>query len=68
MEMAEELSKRPPLAVTWVLKAMMVGSERGALEGLKTELEGIRVTSQSQDAIEGFTAFMQKRKPVFKGK
>jgi len=35
---------------------------------LQTEAEAQRVAAGSVDAIEGATAFLQKRKPVFKGK
>ncbi len=67
MEMAEFLTTRPPLAVKAVLKAVNAGIEKGLEEGTKVELEGTRLVSKSNDAIEGFTAFMQKRKPNFKG-
>ena len=67
MEMAEFLTTRPPLAVQAVLKAVNAGIEKGLDEGTKVELEGTQLVSKSNDTIEGFTAFMQKRKPVFKG-
>jgi enoyl-CoA hydratase/carnithine racemase len=67
MAMAEVLASRPPLAVKAVLKAVNVGIEKGLDEGIKVELEGIRLVSSSKDAVEGFTAFMEKRKPNFTG-
>ena len=67
MEMAELQATRPPLAVRAVLKAVNAGIEKGLDEGTRVELEGTRLVSKSSDAIEGFTAFMQKRRPVFKG-
>lgn len=67
MEMAEFMATRPPLAVRAVLKAVNAGIEKGLDEGTRVELEGTRLVSKSSDAIEGFTAFMQKRRPVFKG-
>src|SRR6056297_952697 len=66
-EMAEFLAKRPPLAVQAVLKAVNVGLEHGIDEGTKAEWEGTQTVSKSKDAIEGFTAFMEKREPQFKG-
>jgi enoyl-CoA hydratase/carnithine racemase len=66
-EMAEFLAKRPPLAVQAVLKAVDVGLEHGIDEGTKVEAEGSKTVAQSKDAIEGFTAFMEKREPQFKG-
>ncbi len=67
MEMAEFLAKRPPLAVQAVLKAVTAGLEKGIEEGTKVEGEGSRTVSQSKDAIEGFSAFLEKREPQFKG-
>ena len=68
MEMAEILSQRPPIAVKCVLDAMRAGEEKGIDEGLKVELQGTRTVMVSEDAIEGFTAFMERRAPSFKGK
>jgi len=67
LELAEMLAERPPVAVSCVLKAMSAGEYEGIEAGLKREAEGSLTVSQSQDAIEGFTAFLEKRKPVFKG-
>jgi enoyl-CoA hydratase/carnithine racemase len=66
-EMAEALAARPPLAVRAVLNAVNVGIEKGLDVGIKAELEGIQLVSRSKDAVEGITAFMQKRKPNFIG-
>ncbi len=67
MEMAEFLAQRPPLAVMAVLKAVTAGLEKGLDEGTKVEWEGTQTVSSSKDAAEGFTAFMEKRAPNFKG-
>ena len=67
MEMAEALAARPPLAVKAVLNAVNTGIEKGLDEGIKEELKGTFLVARSKDAIEGFTAFMEKRKPNFTG-
>jgi enoyl-CoA hydratase/carnithine racemase len=67
MEMADFLAKRPPLAVKAVLEAVTAGIEKGLDEGTKVELQGTFTVAKSNDAIEGFTAFLQKREPNFKG-
>ncbi len=67
MEMAGFLAQRPPLAVAAVLRAVNTGIEKGFDEGTKAEWEGSKVVSSSKDAVEGFTAFLEKRAPNFKG-
>jgi enoyl-CoA hydratase/carnithine racemase len=67
LEMADILAKRPPLAVTAVLNAVNAGIEKGLDEGTKVELQGTLTVSKSKDAVEGFTAFMEKRAPNFQG-
>jgi enoyl-CoA hydratase/carnithine racemase len=67
MEFAESLVKRPPLAVGCVLKAISAGEYEGFEQGLKVEEEGSAIVGKSQDRVEGFSAFLEKREPVFKG-
>ncbi|MFO7930449.1 MAG: enoyl-CoA hydratase/isomerase family protein [Thermodesulfobacteriota bacterium] len=64
---AARLSERPPVAVSCVLRAMSTGIYEGIEQGLKVEREGSQKAEASKDAAEGFTAFMEKRQPVFKG-
>ena len=67
-EFARKLVQRPPIAVGCVLKAIAAGSYEGLDEGLRIENEGSKTVSQSNDCIEGFTAFLEKRTPEYKGK
>jgi len=67
MEMADVLSSRPPLAVGAVINAVNTGIEKGLDEGTKVEMQGSITVGKSRDAIEGFTAFMEKRPPCFQG-
>ena len=65
---AQKLAQRPPIAVSCVLKALSAGLYEGFEQGLKVEQEGTLVVRDTQDCKEGFTAFLEKRPPVFKGK
>jgi enoyl-CoA hydratase/carnithine racemase len=65
---AQRLCERPPIAVRCVLKAVSAGTYEGPQRGLEVEEEGTQTVRASEDYKEGFTAFMEKRKPVFKGK
>ena len=64
---AETLVKRPPLAVACVLKAMSAGEYEGFESGLRVEEEGSAIVGKSKDCVEGFSAFLEKREPVFTG-
>lgn len=55
-------------AIHLALKAVSEGSETPLSEGLKIEAKYFGECFNSPDAKEGITAFLQKRKPVFKGK
>jgi enoyl-CoA hydratase/carnithine racemase len=61
------LAKRPPLAVAAVLDGMSVGMDKGFDEGLQLDQEWSNKLAASKDAVEGITAFLQKREPVFTG-
>lgn len=67
LELAGLLAQRPPLAVAAVLQAMSAGQYEGIEAGLKAEQEGSARVTGSRDAIEGFTAFLEKRQPNFTG-
>jgi len=67
MAFALALTKRPPIAVSAVLNGMAVGLEKGIEEGIRVDREWSDKIAKSDDAKEGFTAFLEKREPVFKG-
>jgi enoyl-CoA hydratase len=55
-------------AVGRMKRAVQSGAEAGFLEGLSIERELQQLLFQSEDAKEGITANLEKRKPTFKGK
>ena len=67
LELAGRLVERPPIAVSWVLKALTDGAYEGIDAGLRSEAEGSTAVRKTRDRAEGFQAFLEKRKPVFTG-
>jgi len=68
LELALRLAERPPIAVGCVLKAMSAGDYEGLERGLEVESEGSARVRDTKDRMEGFQAFLEKRKPVFTGR
>jgi len=67
-EIAGEIAANGPLAVQAVLKAMRLTREMPEKVGLAYELEIGQPIFSTEDAMEGPTAFAEKRKPNFKGR
>jgi enoyl-CoA hydratase/carnithine racemase len=66
--LAKTLADRPPIAVRCVLDAISTGLYEGLDAGLDVEAQGSATVRASEDSREGFTAFLEKRKPVFTGR
>ena len=56
-----------PLAVAAVLEGIHIGLDKGFDEGLRVDMEWSNKLAASKDAVEGITAFLQKREPKFTG-
>ncbi len=68
LEFAGKLAERPPIAVRCVLDAFAAGLYEGVDRGLEVEAMGSATVRNSEDRNEGFKAFLEKRKPCFKGR
>lgn len=66
--LARELAEKAPIAVAGILEAVVRGGPRSLEEGLSLEFEALERAIVSEDMREGVMAFLQKRKPDFKGK
>jgi enoyl-CoA hydratase len=66
--LAQEIAKLAPLAIRACLQAVMRGSELPLEEGLALEAKLFASLFATEDMREGTRAFLEKRKPVFKGK
>ena len=67
-EWAETICKAGPLAVRAAKQAMIRGSEMPLEDGLRLEYMLNAYVTSTEDFAEGTTAFVEKRKPVFKAK
>jgi 2-(1,2-epoxy-1,2-dihydrophenyl)acetyl-CoA isomerase len=66
--MLEKLAGMPTYGLALTKKAFYLGMQHGLEEQLKTETQLQILASESEDYHEGVAAFLQKRKPQFKGK
>lgn len=65
---AEEIASRAPLAARMAKDAVNAAFETTLAEGLKTEKRNFYPLFSTEDQKEGMQAFIEKRKPNWKGK
>lgn len=68
MDLAKRIAHRAPLAVRAVRQAVLEGEAEGLARGLKNEYRHFLAIMRTQDAVEGSTAFSEKREPVYHGR
>ncbi len=68
LEIAEKISKKPPLAIKLAKKAINATRSMTLEEGLRYEVGLAALLFSTEDAREGLKAFLEKREPEFKGK
>jgi enoyl-CoA hydratase len=68
MQMADKIGTRGPVAVSLAKLAINAGHNVDIHSGLLLEKLAQSVAFSTQDRIEGTCAFLEKRKPEFKGK
>ncbi|MBA3767724.1 MAG: enoyl-CoA hydratase/isomerase family protein, partial [Acidobacteria bacterium] len=68
MEMANRISEKSPIALRMAKEAVRVASRSNLDEGLRREVDLFALCFSSEDKDEGVKAFLEKRKPAFKGK
>ncbi len=67
-KVASEIASKSPVAVRLAKMAVNKAFEMGLADGLDFERELFYLLFASEDKLEGMKAFMEKRKPEFKGK
>jgi enoyl-CoA hydratase/carnithine racemase len=68
IELASVISRRPPIAVRLGKQAVLAAEEMGLTPGLDHERRLYELAMATEDRVEGMTAFIEKRKPEFKGR
>ncbi|MBT8401781.1 MAG: enoyl-CoA hydratase/isomerase family protein [Rhodothermia bacterium] len=68
LRVAGRIASKAPLAVALALDAIRTSTNGGLEEGLEREAVLFGRTFATEDAAEGIGAFMEKRKPNFKGR
>lgn len=68
MAMAQMICEAGPIAIEQAKYAIDAGFETDLGTGLGIESNAYRITIPTQDRLEGISAFLEKRKPVYKGK
>ncbi|MEM1538949.1 MAG: enoyl-CoA hydratase-related protein [Candidatus Bathyarchaeia archaeon] len=66
--LVKELLNKPPIALKLAKELINISTETDLKTGLAYEAQATGVIASTNDFKEGITAFVEKRKPVFKGK
>ncbi|MET0506377.1 MAG: enoyl-CoA hydratase-related protein [Luteibacter sp.] len=65
--LADQLAAAAPLALKGILDAVIEGGECAIDQGLAFETQGFAIAFSTDDMREGTGAFLERRKPAFKG-
>ncbi|MGI9019714.1 MAG: enoyl-CoA hydratase-related protein [Solirubrobacterales bacterium] len=68
MELARRIAKQAPLAARLGKQAVLAAEETAMAGGLEYERRLYELAMASEDRVEGTTAFLEKRKPSFRGR
>jgi enoyl-CoA hydratase len=68
MELANRIAEKGPIALRMAKEAVKIASRSNLDEGLRREVDLFALCFSSEDKDEGVRAFMEKRKPQFKGR
>jgi enoyl-CoA hydratase len=68
MEIANRIAEKSPVALRLAKEAVKLASKSNLDEGLRREVDLFALVFSSEDKDEGVKAFLEKRKPEFKGR
>ena len=67
LELAQRIAKRPPIAARLAKQAVLAAEETPMTAGLEIERRLYELSMATEDRVEGMDAFLEKRKPKFRG-
>lgn len=68
LELANKIAEKAPVALQMSKEAVKFASRSNLDEGLRREVDLFAICFSTEDKTEGVSAFLEKRKPDFKGK
>lgn len=68
LKMAQGIAAAPPLAVAQIKEVVLAGQDMSLDSALLLERKAFHLLFASEDQKEGMKAFIEKRKPVYKGR
>lgn len=68
IELGQVIARRPPLAARLAKEAVLTAEETGLSAGLEAERRLFGISMATEDRVEGMKAFLEKRKPDFRGR
>lgn len=68
LDLANTIAALPPLAIRQTKEVVLAGADSPLDAGLTLERKAFDILFDTEDQKEGMRAFIEKRKPIFKGK
>ena len=68
MKIAEKIAEKAPIALQLCKEAVKFASRSNLDEGIRREVDLFAIVFSTEDKQEGVSAFLEKRKPEFKGR
>ncbi|GAF71887.1 unnamed protein product, partial [marine sediment metagenome] len=66
-KIAKKISYKAPLALKWANQIIDEGLKLGLEQGLQVELGHLEEIFSTEDAYEGLTSILERRRPTYKG-